>query len=57
MNPAPYAVFDVSVVTCFVVVYSYLISCEFILIVALWNRADHYIFALWFLSIFLFILA
>jgi len=25
--------------------------------VALWNRADHYIFALWFLSIFFFFLA
>jgi len=24
------------------------------IMVALWNRADHYIFALWFLSIFFF---
>jgi len=28
-----------------------------IIMVALWNRADHYIFALWFLSFFLFFLA
>jgi len=27
---------------------------KLVFMVALWNRADHYIFALWFLSIFLF---
>jgi len=27
-------------------------KCSFVM-VALWNRADHYIFALWFLSIYL----
>jgi len=26
-----------------------------IIMVALWNKADHYIFALWFLSIFFFL--
>ena len=27
----------------------------FVIMVALWNRADHYIFALWFLSFFFFL--
>jgi len=42
---------------CFVVVVLLLLFCCCVVMVALWNRADHYIFALWFLSSSIFFLS